>query len=423
MAVFRKALCSRKGCTYWRVKLDSPEHGQNCPKCGSKVRQASNYTIQWYEGGQKVTETLETGNRRDADRILREKESGAADANKATTTPATTAAIVPQQASANNVSTPELSPPFETVAEEFFKIRNVTVRAKKRERIIVNHLNRFFGELPIATINKVKVAEYIATRLQQTVIHGMVQVCRDGTPFRRKVEPRLVQKSTVGRELSLLSLLFDYAEAEEYVRYASEKKHPLYKIKKEKSREVKHPVTLQQLNSLYQALGVWLAYLYEFIFEVGCRPGEAMALRWVDLLLEKKIAQIKTKNRDAEEEIQTLHLSARAIGIIKQQPRISEFVFANPDTKTRWVSIGKRFRKTAIALGLVYPDGPLRPHDLRHARLREGALANLNNMILMTISRHRDPRSLKRYTGEATPEAVQSGFALIEQCRATNSAT
>ena len=406
MAVFRKTSCSRKGCTYWRVKLDSPEHGRLCPKCGATVRRDSSYTIQWNEGGSKRTETLTTRNKREAVRVLREKEAASASTPAPSPVPVTL-----------TVATPAVkSPPFYVVADAYSANRVGAIKSYEREQISVRHLKKHFGKTPIGEIQEEDINNYRNTRVKQTVIHDMPQTRKDGTPFVRNKKPRLVKKSTVGRELAVLKLIFGYAIRKGFVSYPTPDQHPMKGVTIDMSREVNHPVNREQLQGLFDNCHYNLAHLYEFIYETACRPGEAMMLQWADLQKAEPVALLmNTKTSDAEDSTEELHLSPRAMEIINLQPRMCEYVFANPETRDRWKNINKAFRNAAIAAGLVFRDGPLRPHDLRHARLREAALAGINTPTLLSLSRHADARSLLRYTKKADSRSTQRAFTVMDK--------
>lgn len=419
MTAFRKVSCNRRGCTYWRVKLDSPEHGRRCPKCGATVNRDTSYTIQWIEGGSKRTETLATRNKREAEKVLREREAAAASScNSRPSSSAPAPRLLTVVA-----STMGTSPPFDEVADAYSANRIGAIKSYEREQVSIRHLKKHFGNKPIGDIQEEDINNYRNTRTRQTVIHDMPQTRKDGTPFVRNKNPRFVKKSTVGRELSVLKLIFAYALRKEYVSYSAET-HPMKGVKIDVSRKINHPVTDEKLHTLFKRCHYNLAHLFEFIYETGCRPIEAMTLRWVDILPGQPMALLMdTKTSDAEGSTEELHLSPRALEIISFQPQICEYVFANPKTRDRWKNINKAFRNAAIAANLVYADGPLRPHDLRHAFLRKAALAGVNTPTLLAMSRHSDTRSLLRYTKKADGKAVQQAFVTIEGRKKDGSAT
>lgn len=419
MAIFKKTSCSRKGCTYWRVKLDSPEHGRRCPKCGAKVNQDTSYTIQWAESGSKRTETLATRNKREAVKTLREREATAA--SLCTSLPPSPAPA-PRHLTVV-ATTKRTSPPFDEVADAYSANRFGTIKSYEREQISVRHLKKHFGKTPIGDIQEEDINNYKNTRVKQTVIHDMPQTRKDGTPFVRTKKPRLVKKATVGRELAVLKLIFSYAIRKGFVSYPTPDQHPMKGVVIDMSREVNHPVTRKQLQKMFDNSHYNLSDLFEFIYETACRPGEAMTLRWVDLQKAEPVALLmNTKTSDAEDSTEELHLSPRAMEIINLQPRMCEYVFANPETRDRWKNINKAFRNAAIAAGLVFRDGPLRPHDLRHARLREAALAGINTPTLLSLSRHADARSLLRYTKKGDSRSTQHAFTVIDRRKKDGSA-
>jgi integrase len=140
--------------------------------------------------------------------------------------------------------------------------------------------------------------------------------------------------------------------------------------------------------------------------------SEAEKLRWTDLSIEVRTAVLHgPKTAKRPDGIQFLHLSQEALDIILAQPRESQYVFFNPETGSRWWNLNKGFSAAAIRVGLVWDDGPLRIHDLRHYFITTSLHAGIPDAVVENMARIDDVRTLRRYT-KKKKVAIEEGFAM-----------
>ena len=305
---------------------------------------------------------------------------------------------------------------FDVVAREFQEIHAAEIKDPVREAYAIRHLIGFFGSRPLKDILQKDVRRYRGYRQGQTVLHGKVERKKNGEPFDRQKPARKVSAATVGRELAVLKLILKYAQTNKYIRYDRPEDHPFYDVEIPVSREVNPRWTLEDLERLFSLLTPALAIFFRFVAETGCRMEEAMSLTWFRVIPRLEIAYLRdTKSAKAEGEEEVLHLSPEALALIAAQPKICDYVFFNPKTKTRWKSPAASFRRAAAKAGFFYENGrTIRPHDLRHILLSALGNSGTNDAVLMTISRHKDVRSIRRYT-HTRKKSVQAAFANIQR--------
>lgn len=430
MAIFHKAICSTPGCNSWKTaplltkkaQAGSPRTAGTCQKCGGNFVVSGKYTIQWYgKGGGKNTRTFNSADEAlavhakiDSDKRL---EKLAPQLHLHLVLP--TATPVGQRAEeANDATEKEGSTPFDVIANEFHKLHSTEIKDTVRERIAVDHLIRFFGDTPIGKILQKDLMGYRTHREDQTVIEGKVELTPKGKPFKRKKKPRNVCAATVGRELSVMRQIIKFACKNRYIFYRRPEDHPFHEYSLPVSRKVDHIITHAEFEELLNHLPPSLHPLIKFLRESACRVSEAMQLTWKRVEKLMRRAKLKdTKTSKAQGDVETLFLSPMAWAIINAQPKVCKYVFFNPETKTRWKNIGATFRRAAIKAELVWDDGPLRPHDLRHNLLTEIADTDVSSSTLMAISRHKDSRSLERYLHRDKGNAADQAFQRLADSR------
>jgi integrase len=123
------------------------------------------------------------------------------------------------------------------------------------------------------------------------------------------------------------------------------------------------------------------------------RRSELLSMRWEDVdVLRRTVLLRTTKNGRPR----TVPLSMRALEIIQDMPRVGDRVFVVSANAVRlaW----ERLRRRAGISGLRF-------HDLRHEAISRFFEKGLNMPEVATISGHRDPRMLMRYT-HPRPEMI-----------------
>lgn len=377
------------------------------------------FTVQWYEtgGGGKKTKTFEDFD--EAQAVL-SKVEGDKRANKFASTINVTLKQSKMTVQAEDKVVEQY--PFDEVAERFHKLHAPSIKAPERERYALDKLIVFFGSRPIGTIRHGDLMAYLAHRVSQTIRKSVYVEIEgdsedDDVTYERKIVDSTISPSTAARELRVMRQVILHARDNGYVQYDAKAPYPFKNFKWPKDREVVHKVTQAEKKKLYSLLPPNSQPLFEFLAESGCRISEGMKLKRTCVDEHKKQALLVNVKTGGEKEVETLYLSDEALAIIKAQPRISEYVFTNPQTLTRWKSLSSTFTRAAVKTGLVFWDGPLSPHDLRHNQLTDIAETEVSESTLMLISRHKDPKSLKRYLHRDKEKAAQGAFSRLRENR------
>lgn len=147
------------------------------------------------------------------------------------------------------------------------------------------------------------------------------------------------------------------------------------------------------------------------IMLTGCRLREILHLRWSEVDMERGLLFLP----DSKTGRKTVVLSAAALAVLKEMPRVGIYVVAGdsasmPDEKPRadlkrpWAAITKR-------AGL---DG-LRIHDLRHSFASVGAWSGLGLPVIGKLLGHADVSTTQRYAHIADDAARRGADVIANQ--------
>jgi site-specific recombinase XerD len=132
-----------------------------------------------------------------------------------------------------------------------------------RKDASLNYIRKFLGKSRLRDVEMRNVHEFVAWRTRSGVKHA-----------------------TVNRDLAVLRHMFEFA-----VEETALKVNPVARIRKLREMRPERPrVSQQALQSILHHLAFPVDLIVIFIYETGCRPSEALVLRWDQLDLEKKTA-------------------------------------------------------------------------------------------------------------------------------------
>ncbi|MFC1557059.1 tyrosine-type recombinase/integrase [candidate division KSB1 bacterium] len=202
-----------------------------------------------------------------------------------------------------------------------------------------------------------------------------------------------VTPATVNREAALLKVMMACA-----VEWDILDRNPLHKfrlMKEAPKREVR--LSVEEAAALLERLPENVANIVEFAAYSGLRRENILSLEIENLVFheESGTADIVLKGNRRERValcIYAVEVPKRVIG-----KRKKGYVFVNPRTGTRYVTIHKSFDKAVRGLGLTVNGTKFRFHDLRHAFA--GFLINKNVGLeaIRSLMKHRDRRTTDRY--------------------------
>ncbi len=157
----------------------------------------------------------------------------------------------------------------------------------------------------------------------------------------------------------------------------------------------------QQAISIINELPDSLANIVEFAIYTGFRKENILSLRIESIRFHDLTSTGEVELVVKGDKKELFPLCPAAIEVLKRSigDRTEEYVFINPITKTRYVSIHKTFDRVVRRLGIIISNGTkLRIHDLRHVFAtwlhREGVSLDELRFLLG----HKDRATTDRYT-------------------------
>ena len=219
-----------------------------------------------------------------------------------------------------------------------------------------------------------------------------------------------VSTATVNREASMMKgMLFRAVEWDMIDR------NPLQGLKLFKEAEKRRVnLTPEKAGQLIAELSEPLADAAEFSIYSGLRKENVLSLRieqirFHDLTLTGEV-ELVVKGGKRE----LFPLSTQAVEVVRRAigNRREGYVFINPKTENRYMSINRSFDKAVRKLGLTVNGTKFRWHDLRHLfcswLLKEGVSID----IIRELAGHKDRSTTDRYS---TIERIEAGknLALI----------
>lgn len=173
------------------------------------------------------------------------------------------------------------------------------------------------------------------------------------------------------------------------------------------------PHEVQRLLDAAQGRRFWAAFI-RLILETGMRHEEALGLRWSEVDLEKGTIKL-SRERDKAKRDRLIPLTTHSLNTLAGIARdpLSEYVFTNPGTRTRYVSIYRGWTVLRKRAGLP----KARIHDLRHtfaSWVRQLGMSREDRMSIMghtTVEAHElyaagSVQTLRELLGKHSPHSL-----------------
>ena len=207
--------------------------------------------------------------------------------------------------------------------EAYCKPRN---RSWRRKHSSLKHINRLLGRHRLGAVEIRHVHIFVARRLKEEV-----------------------KAATVNRDVTILKHMFEFAVDEGVLNH-----NPIARVKKLKEyREERRRVTGKDLEHILKHLLFPVKQIVLFISETGCRPSEALSLKWqhVDVGNKTAIFNIRKAGDNA-----LVALTSRAVAAVQYVPPYPDcpYVFWNPKTGTRYQTINETFSRARAKAGLPW---------------------------------------------------------------------
>ena len=267
------------------------------------------------------------------------------------------------------------------------------------------HILPLLGHMKITAVKRRDV---------QRVMHA---IAAGETARTRKGKPHGVSKVRGGpiaanRSVSLLGALFTYA-----VERGLRDDNPARGIRKFAENKRERRISDAEYADLGRALraaerSIWppAVACLRFLALTGWRSGEALALRWRDIDLARRVAVLaETKTGRS-----VRPLSRAACDVLAALPRLGDGRLVFPATRGDGVMSGfKGFARRILALGALPRD--ITPHILRHSFASTAADLGHSELAIASLLGHRLGSVTARYTHAADAVLLAAADAVARR--------
>ena len=124
--------------------------------------------------------------------------------------------------------------------------------------------------------------------------------------------------------------------------------------------------------------------------QTGMRRGEIFDMQWKNIDFNTRLINLlNTKNGSKRD----IPMSDELYATLKSMPKVSEYVFINPQTNAPYVDIKKSFDKVRKIAEIK----DFRFHDLRHTFATRMVVAGVDFLTLMELLGHKNVKTTMRY--------------------------
>jgi integrase len=282
------------------------------------------------------------------------------------------------------------APTLDEVWEHFLPWAKANKKTWKDDLYYYNHhLKPAFGNNLIDTITQFDIEKFMILMKKGK--------SKRGTPY---------SLATIKHQITLLNRL--YSVAEQWGLYSGE--NPCRKVKKPKlNNQVTEFLSDEELNKLLYVLEKWddrmSSSFILFSLYTGLRRGELFKLTWNDIDFDRQFMILRDPKGILD---QTLPLSAKAVGVLKNVPRRYDtpWIFYGKEGKQRTDFKGPWMRiKKAVGLSKNF-----RFHGIRHHFASSLVSHGTDLYTVQKLLCHKDAAMTQRYAHLADKtlrEAVQ----------------
>ena len=268
---------------------------------------------------------------------------------------------------------------------------------------IHGHIIPLLGSLPVAAVIKQDVEQF------------MHQVAAGEAARTRRTRPRGVSnvrggRGVASRTIGLLGAIFTYA-----IDRGMRADNPAHQIRKFAENKRRRRLTDLEYAALGEALrgadcAIWppAVACVRFLALTGWRSGEAVALRWQDVDLDRRTALLAdTKTGES-----VRPLSDLACDVLCRAPRLGELVF--PATRGDGLMAGfKKFARRVFALGKLPAD--VTPHVLRHSYASLAGDLGYSDPTIAALVGHKGRTITSRYLHAADAVLLAAADAVARR--------
>ena len=197
----------------------------------------------------------------------------------------------------------------------------------------------------------------------------------------------IVKNSSINRELDIIKRIFSLALQNNKIRI-----NPCNNLKK---LRIENPperfLTKDEETKLLAVCSPIMKAIIITAIHTGMRQNELLNLKWSDVFFEKGyLIALYTKNNKPRKIPMTKTLMAE----LKCIPRLSEYVFTSPITKSRYTEVKKSFARAVVRSGIEH----ISFHKLRHTTASRLYELGVDLITIQKILDHADIKTTMKYT-------------------------
>ena len=269
------------------------------------------------------------------------------------------------------------------------------------------HIKEPLGDKPLD-----KITPWDIEKVMSTMRNAKTTKKTQGKKKTKKRKDKPYSPTTIRHILTLLSKIFNLAIKGGILNTVN----PCSRVDKPKiDNQVTNYLSSDEIGKLFEVLDSWpdrtAAGLILFDLYTGARRSSLFRLKWTDINVDNRTMRIYLKGGKHVE----MNLSMQSMDILRQTPKISEYVFPGKvkklinedgsiekkysqrtDIKHSWEAI-----KTAAGIAR-----PFRFHDIRHNLASKLVSAGVPLYEVQKILAHKEPRTTMRYA-HLDPERMQ----------------
>jgi len=269
---------------------------------------------------------------------------------------------------------------------------------------IEGHMRPLLGRLKVASVTRADV-----DRFMHAVAKGETKK-QEKTDKKRGKSILRGGKGVATRSVGLLGAIFAYA-----VEHGMRTDNPAHGVKKFAENRRERRVSDDEYKLLGAALAkaeaesVWAPAVAaaRFLTLTGWRSGEALALRWSEVDVERRIAVLP----DTKTGKSVRPLSNAALAVLETQSG-GDLVFKPSRGKTTMTGFGRFWDKIA-ALGPLPPD--ISPHILRHSFASVAADLGYSESTIGSLIGHKGQSVTSRYVHAADAVLLAAADAVANR--------
>jgi len=196
-----------------------------------------------------------------------------------------------------------------------------------------------------------------------------------------------VKNSTINREMDNIKRVFSLAFSNKRIRF-----NPCAELKKLKIENPnKRFLTKEEEEKLLKVANPTMRAMIILALNTGMRVGEILNLKWEHVFMSRNyLVALNPKNGKPRKILINKTLKTE----LEKLPKLSEYVFTNPTTKTQYKNIKKTFSRTVERAGIPH----ISFHELRHTTASRLNEKGVDILTIKEILDHSDLKTTQQYT-------------------------